>query len=132
MDRDINRALLSAYRNNIMRYQKLLETHVTELEQNYIKERLSAHRAAVKALVGPEAINKQPLISAKLAEVNEHYLQRIQAEWQEAFDLIWKINCAVLAADKIRLYRDWLKDFSHRRIEDANYAMEAARALRGA
>ena len=108
----------------MMRYQKLLETHVTEVEQNYIKERLSAYRAAVKAL--------EPPISAKLTEVNEHCLQRIQAEWQEAFDLIWKINGAVLAGDKIRLYRDWLKDFSRRRIEDANYAMEAACALRGA
>jgi hypothetical protein len=122
MDRDTNRALLSAYRNNMIRYQKLLETHVTEVEQNYIKERLSAYRAAVKAL-------EPPIFN--LAEVNEHCLRRIVAEWQEAFDLIWKINCALLAGDKIRVYRDWLKNFSHRRIEDANYAMEAARYLRG-
>jgi hypothetical protein len=68
-------------------------------------------------------------ISAKLAEVNAHYLHRIQAEWQEAFHVFWKISGAVLPADKLRLYQDWLTDFSHRRTEDVNYAMEAARDL---
>jgi hypothetical protein len=46
--------LLSAYRNSIMRYQKLLKTHGTEEEHDYIKERLSACRAAVKALIESE------------------------------------------------------------------------------
>ena len=54
MDRDANRALLSAYRNSITRYQKLLKTHLSEVEQNYIKERLLSCTAAVKALSGPE------------------------------------------------------------------------------
>lgn len=52
-NRDANRALLNAYSNNIMRYQRLLSTHLTELERNYIKERLSVYRAAVEALVVP-------------------------------------------------------------------------------
>ena len=52
-DGDTNRGLLSAYRNSIVRYQKLLKTHLTEDERNYIKERLSACHAAVKALVEP-------------------------------------------------------------------------------
>jgi hypothetical protein len=47
--------LLSSYRNSIRRYQKLLKTHVTEEEHDYIKERLSACRAAVKALIGSES-----------------------------------------------------------------------------
>ena len=47
----VNRdTLLSAYRSSITRFQKLLKTHVTEEEHDYIKERLSACRAAVKAL----------------------------------------------------------------------------------
>ena len=48
---------------------------------------------------------------------------------RKAFHVFWKINGAVLPADKLRIYQDWLKDFSHRRTEDANYAMEAARDL---
>jgi hypothetical protein len=49
VDRNV---LLSSYRSSIMRYQKLLKTHLTEEEHDYIKERLSACRAAVKALNG--------------------------------------------------------------------------------
>jgi hypothetical protein len=37
-----------------MRFQKLLKTHLTEEEHDYIKERLSACRAAVKALIASE------------------------------------------------------------------------------
>jgi hypothetical protein len=56
VDRDnIRAALLSAYRSSIMRYQKLLKTHKTELERDYIKERLAAYNAAVKALSEPES-----------------------------------------------------------------------------
>jgi len=55
VDRDINRALLSAYRHSITRYQKLLKTHQTEIERDYIKQRLLACNAAVKALSGPES-----------------------------------------------------------------------------
>jgi hypothetical protein len=53
VNRDANRALLGAYRNSILRYQKLLNTHVAEDERDYIKERLSACAAAVKALNRP-------------------------------------------------------------------------------
>jgi hypothetical protein len=54
VDRNVNRAFLRAYRNNIMRYQKLLKSHKTDFERDYIKERLSACNAAVKALSEPD------------------------------------------------------------------------------
>ena len=55
----VNRdTLLSAYRSSIIRFQKLLKTHVTEEEHDYIKERLSACRAAVKALIGSDTVRK--------------------------------------------------------------------------
>jgi hypothetical protein len=84
--------------------------------------------SAAKRLMQATGAEAKP-IYAKLAEVNAHYLHRIQAEWQEAFHVFWKINGAVLPADKLRLYQDWLTDFSHRRTEDASYAMEVARDL---
>ncbi len=55
VDRDAKRALLNAYRHGIQRYQNLLNTYVTDVERNYIKERLSACQAAVKALIGSES-----------------------------------------------------------------------------
>ena len=55
----VNRnTLLSAYRGSIMRFQKLAKTHLTDEEHDYIKERLSACRAAVKALIGSETVRK--------------------------------------------------------------------------
>jgi hypothetical protein len=54
-NRDPNRALLNAYRHGIMHFQKLLKAHLTEVERNYIKERLSACHAAIKALIGPKS-----------------------------------------------------------------------------
>jgi len=55
VDRD---TLLSSYRSSIMRFQKLLKTHMTEEDHDYIKERLSACRAAVKALIESETVRK--------------------------------------------------------------------------
>jgi hypothetical protein len=55
VDRD---TLLRSYRNSIMRFQKLLKTHLTDDDHDYIKERLSACKAAVKALVGTEGVRK--------------------------------------------------------------------------
>src|SRR3974390_1463633 len=52
VDRNRIRALLSVYRHDIMRYQKLLKTHLTEFEQDYLKERLVSCNAAVEALSG--------------------------------------------------------------------------------
>jgi hypothetical protein len=44
-------------------------------------------------------------------------------------DIIQKINGATLPLDKVKLYQNWPKFFSRRRIEDVNYAMEAAQVL---
>jgi len=49
---DVSRALLSAYRNGIRHFQRLLKTHQTDVEQSYIKERLLSCKAAVTALNG--------------------------------------------------------------------------------
>jgi hypothetical protein len=55
----VNRDTLpSAYRGSIMRFQKLLKTHLTDEEHDYIKQRLSACKAAVKALVESETVRK--------------------------------------------------------------------------
>jgi hypothetical protein len=60
VDRNANHALINAYLNSIRHYQKLLRTHLTEVEQDYIKERLSAYNAALKALIGSEITIWEP------------------------------------------------------------------------
>jgi hypothetical protein len=61
VDRNANRALISAYCNCIRHYQRLLKTHLTEVEQDYIKERLSACNAALKALIESEITIWEPV-----------------------------------------------------------------------
>ena len=76
-----------------------------------------------------EMIQKQSDISARLADINQHFAERIKVEILETLDIVQKINAATLPLDKVKLYQDWLKFFSQRRIEDVNYAMEAAQVL---
>jgi hypothetical protein len=76
-----------------------------------------------------EMIQKQSDISARLADINQHFAERIKVEILETLDTVQKINAATLPLDRVRLYQDWLKFFSQRRMEDVNYAMEAAHVL---
>ena len=76
-----------------------------------------------------EMIQKQSDISARLADINQHFAERIKVEILETLDIVQKINAATLPLEKVKLYQDWLKYFSQRRMEDVNYAMEAAQVL---
>jgi hypothetical protein len=65
-----------------------------------------------------EMIQKQSDISARLADINQHFAERIKVEILETLDIVQKINAATLPHDKVKLYQDWLKFFSQRRMED--------------
>jgi|tagenome__1003787_1003787.scaffolds.fasta_scaffold20075664_2 hypothetical protein len=41
-------ALCQAHRNNIKRYERLLDTNLTDIERNFIDVRLSEERAALR------------------------------------------------------------------------------------
>lgn len=43
-------ALIHAHRNNIRRYQRLLKTHLTDVERQYIEARLSEEQAVLASL----------------------------------------------------------------------------------
>ena len=43
-------ALSRAHRDNIRRYNKLLETHLTDVERDFVESRLSEERAVLQAL----------------------------------------------------------------------------------
>jgi hypothetical protein len=63
-----NLARLRAHRNNIHRYRRLLRTHLTELERQYIENRLSAEVEAAKRISHatlPFAIGSRTRPSAK-------------------------------------------------------------------
>ena len=91
-----------------------------------LKEHSRAARTTEEMLEGAK---KQAQLFAAWTEVNQHYLARTQMEWQASMALCWSINTTMLAADRVRLYQEWLREFSERRIEDATYAMDAARKI---
>jgi hypothetical protein len=47
---DENLARLRIHRNNISRYRRLLQTHLTSLERDFIEQRLSEEEAALNRL----------------------------------------------------------------------------------
>jgi hypothetical protein len=47
---DENLARLSAHRNNIARYRRLLATRLSEVEHNYIERRLQEEQKSLAAL----------------------------------------------------------------------------------
>src|SRR6516164_4860453 len=50
---DARTARVHAHHSNIRRYRKLLETHLTDVERDYIEGRLSEERAILQALQQP-------------------------------------------------------------------------------
>ncbi|MDN4988047.1 hypothetical protein QY049_33295 [Bradyrhizobium sp. WYCCWR 13022] len=48
---ELGTALVEAYRNNIRRYHRLLQTHLTDFERQYIQARLSDYQSAIRTLL---------------------------------------------------------------------------------
>jgi len=56
---DAGSELINAYRNNIHRYHRLLQTYLTDIERQYIQARLSDHQSAIRAVLGREIALEQ-------------------------------------------------------------------------
>ena len=48
-------ALIKAHHNNIQRYQRLLRTHLTDVERRYIESRLIEEISAVQTITLPQS-----------------------------------------------------------------------------
>ena len=81
--------------------------------------------SAMIELVSNEMIQKQSDISAKLADINQHYAKRFNVELLEVLEVVSKINSTTLPIERVNLYQDWLRAFSQRSVDDAKYAIEA-------
>ena len=55
---------IRAHRDNIHRYQRLLETTLTDLERQYIESRLSAEKLALRSM---SDVNQAPIAQAPIA-----------------------------------------------------------------
>ncbi|MBR0900674.1 hypothetical protein JQ616_37460 [Bradyrhizobium tropiciagri] len=75
------------------------------------------------------AIAVQSEFSEKLIQANRHWLEQIQIESNEAWELFRKFNSSTSVAEKITDLQDWMKRRTARGAEDATYAIETARSL---
>ena len=57
---DLHTARIAAYRSNISRYRRLLRTHLTDLEQQFIEQRLLEDRMALRKLVAKRPEQRVP------------------------------------------------------------------------
>jgi hypothetical protein len=52
MMRDPKDVFIMAHRDNIRRYHRLLQTHLTDIERSYIQSRLSEEKSALQSVEG--------------------------------------------------------------------------------
>jgi hypothetical protein len=60
MQLDINGARIAAHRNNIARYRRLLRTHLTPLERDFIERRVDEEQRSLGALVARSTTASTP------------------------------------------------------------------------
>jgi hypothetical protein len=64
--REAEAALSHAHRDNIRRYNKLLETHLTDVERYFIEVRLTEERAALQSLQSGASGKRAVTLSGKI------------------------------------------------------------------
>jgi hypothetical protein len=53
---DLDTILITAHRGNLRRYQRLLRTHLTELERSFVLRRLNEEKSALADLLRKRAV----------------------------------------------------------------------------
>ncbi|WP_398467096.1 hypothetical protein [Tardiphaga sp.] len=67
---DIDSARIAAHRNNIARYRRLLRTHLTPLERDFIERRVSEEQRSLAALIARSpATSTPPRRAARTSEL---------------------------------------------------------------
>ena len=91
----------------------------------------SETRPVVQAIqsYAKQAMAVQSDFSEKLIEANRHWLEQIQTESTEAWELFRKFNSSTSMAEKITALQDWTNGVTARAAEGATYAIETARSL---
>ncbi|PDT75134.1 hypothetical protein CO675_22140 [Bradyrhizobium sp. C9] len=71
----------------------------------------------------------QSEFSEKLIEASKHWMEQIQTESNEAWELFRKLGTTTSVTERIETLQDWIKGVTLRSAEDATYFIETARAL---
>jgi hypothetical protein len=89
---DAKAALMHAHRNNIRSYRRLLETHLTDAERDYIELRLSEERAVLRDYIEGRLSAERAVLQA-LQSSEAHRQQDKQLTARRADEPVLKIEC---------------------------------------
>lgn len=75
------------------------------------------------------AIAAQSALSQKLVETNRHWLEQVQTESNEIWEMTRKMGSEASYADRVKVFQDWLQGVTQRGAQNAIDAMESTRML---
>ena len=94
---------------------------------NAIDQAISETAAKSIQTFAERAIEAQAALSQKLIEANRHWLEQVQIESNEIWEMTRKLNSEASYADRAKVFQDWLRGASQRGAQNAVDAMEATR-----
>lgn len=71
----------------------------------------------------------QSEIGKKLADFNQHWLERVQADSTEAWQLLFKVGGTPAVGEKIKLCEQWIEDAMKKAADDSTFVLESALSL---
>ncbi|WP_149532730.1 hypothetical protein [Tardiphaga sp. P9-11] len=98
------------------------------LEQNGATQSAPAIAAALRQ-GAIQATAVQSALGKKLGEINQHWLQRIQQDSNDAWQMLFKVGGTPAVGEKIKLCEQWIEGAMKKAADDATYVLESARAL---
>lgn len=75
------------------------------------------------------AIGAQSALSEKLVEANRRWLEQVQIESNEVWELTRRVNSEIAFVEKVSAFQDWLRGVTQRGAKDAIYTLEVARTF---
>jgi hypothetical protein len=76
-----------------------------------------------------QAAAVQSELAKKVGEINQHWLERIQKDSTEVWQLLFKFGGTPAVGEKIKLCEQWIEGAMKNAADDASYALDIARAL---
>lgn len=97
-------------------------------EQSHIPDTVATVAATLHQR-SSNAAALQSKVGKKLAEINQHWLERMQAESTEAWQLLFKVVGTPAVGEKIKLCEQWIEDAMKKAADDSTFVLESACSL---
>ncbi len=97
-------------------------------ENNSVPHSVPAIATALRQRAA-QAAAVQSELAKKVMEINQHWLERVQKDSTELWQLLFKFGGTPAVGEKIRLCEQWIEGVMKNAADDASYTLDSARAL---